>query len=336
VREFGYDRAADVAGAVALLGADPQARYLGGGTNLVDLMKLGVEMPERLVDVRGLPLGGIEATPEGGLRIGATASNSDIAAHPEVRGRYTAAAMAVLAGASGQLRNIATAGGNLLQRTRCQYFTDPTKPCNKREPGTGCPARDGEHHNHAILGASPHCIATHPSDLAVALAALDTVVELHGPAGPRAIPLGEFYRPVGDTPHLETSMEPGSLITGIVLPALPMAAGSRYRKVRERASYAFAIGSIATALDISDGVVQDVRIALGAVASRPWRAHDAERLLVGGPPTADAFAAAADAELAAAQPLRDNAYKVPLMRHLIVSELAALAGQDAPGRRVTR
>jgi xanthine dehydrogenase YagS FAD-binding subunit len=331
VREFGYDRATDVAGALALLDADPQARYLGGGTNPVDLMKLGVETPARLVDVCDLPLDQIEAAADGGLRIGATVRNSDIAAHAEIRRRYPAVAHAVLSGASGQLRNLATAGGNLLQRTRCPYFTDPAKPCNKREPGTGCPARDGEHHNHAILGASEHCIATNPSDLAVALAAFDAVVEVHEPDGMREIPLGAFYRPVGDTPHRETALTPGALITGIVLPALPMAARSQYRKVRERASYAFAIGSVAAALEVADGVVRDVRIALGAVASRPWRAQQAERALVGGPVTADAFAAAADAELAAARPLRDNAYKVPLVRNLVVAVLSELAaGQVRP------
>jgi xanthine dehydrogenase YagS FAD-binding subunit len=330
MREFGYDRATDVAGAIALLGADPHAHYLGGGTNLVDLMKLGVEAPTRLVDVSRLPLAGIEVLPDGGLRIGSTASNSDIAAHPDVRRRFPAVAQAVLAGASGQLRNVATAGGNLLQRTRCPYFTDVTKPCNKRVPGTGCPARDGEHHNHAILGASVQCIATHPSDFAVGLVALDARVTVQESDGPREIPLEEFYRPVGSTPERETVLGPGALITGIVLPGLPMAARSRYRKVRERASYAFAIGSIAAALHVTDGTVTEVRIALGAVASRPWRARAAERVLLGAPVGADAFAAAADAELAAAQPLRDNAYKVPLMRNLIVTMLSELA--EAPGR----
>jgi len=329
MREFGYDRVTNVVGAVARLGRDPQARYLGGGTNLVDLMKLGVEAPARLVDISGLPLRGIRATPEGGLRIGATATNSDVAAHPEVRHRYPAVAQAVLAGASGQLRNMATVGGNLLQRTRCAYFTDPTKPCNKRAPGTGCPAREGEHHNHAILGASEHCVATHPSDFAVALAALDARVAVHESDGPQEIPLEEFYRPVGNTPQYETTMPPGGLITGITLPALPMAARSRYRKVRERASYAFAIGSIAAALDVTDGVVGDARIALGAVASRPWRARKAERALIGAPPSRDAFAAAADTELAAVAPLRDNAYKIPLVRNLIVEVLSELAGELA-------
>ncbi|MGP4086374.1 FAD binding domain-containing protein [Streptomyces sp. KR55] len=329
MRDFGYQRAHDVSGAVALLGADPDARFLGGGTNLVDLMKTGVERPARLVDVRELPLDRIEVTEEGGLRIGATVTNSDLAAHPEVRRRYPALTQAVLAGASGQLRNMATVGGNLLQRTRCGYFADVTKPCNKRVPGSGCPAVEGEHRNHAILGASEHCVATHPSDMAVALTAFDAVVSYETAEGPGELPLTEFYLPVGDTPHLETALPAGALITGVTLPPAPVAAHSRYRKVRERASYAFAIGSLAAAMDVRDGVVRDVRLALGAVASRPWRAREAERLLTGGPADAEAFAAAADAELAAARPLPDNRYKVTLMRNLVVAVLTELAEEAA-------
>ncbi|WP_326659184.1 xanthine dehydrogenase family protein subunit M [Streptomyces canus] len=329
MREFTYDRALDVSGALALLDADPDARFLGGGTNLVDLMKTGVERPGRLVDVRELPLDGIEVTADGGLRIGATATNSDLAADPEVRRRYPALAQAVLAGASGQLRNMATVGGNLLQRTRCGYFTDVTKPCNKRVPGSGCPAIQGEHHNHAVLGASEHCVATHPSDMGVALTAFDAVVSYETADGPGEVPLADFYLPVGDTPHRETALPPGALITGVTLPPAPVAAGSRYRKVRERASYAFAIGSIAAALDVQDGVVRDVRLAFGAVASRPWRATAAERVLTGAPADAETFAAAADAELAAAKPLRHNAYKVTLMRNLVVAVLTELAEEAA-------
>ncbi|MFE2969828.1 FAD binding domain-containing protein [Streptomyces sp. NPDC059340] len=329
MREFDYERAFDVTGAVALLGADPDARYLGGGTNLVDLMKSGVERPARLVDVRELPLDRIQFTKSGGLRIGATVTNSDLAAHPEVRRHYPALTQAVLAGASGQLRNMATVGGNLLQRTRCGYFTDLAKPCNKRVPGSGCPAVEGEHHNHAILGASTHCVATHPSDMAVALTAFDAVVSYETADGPGELPLAEFYLPVGDTPHLETALPPGALITGVTLPAAPVAARSRYRKVRERASYAFAIGSIAAALDVHDGVVREVRLAFGAVASRPWRARAAERALTGGPASAEAFAAAADAELAAARTLPHNGYKVPLMRNLVVAMLTELTEEAA-------
>ncbi|MBM7169158.1 xanthine dehydrogenase family protein subunit M [Streptomyces sp. G44] len=324
MRDFAYQRAHDVSAAVALLGADPEARYLGGGTNLVDLMKTGVERPARLVDVRELPLDGIESTDDGGLRVGATVTNSDLAAHPEVRRRYPALAQAVLAGASGQLRNMATVGGNLLQRTRCAYFTDLSKPCNKRTPGAGCSAVEGEHHNHAILGATEHCVATHPSDMAVPLAAFDAVVTYETAHGTGQLPLAEFYLPVGDTPHLETALPAGALITGVLLPPAPAAARSRYRKVRERASYAFAVGSLAAALDVRDGVVREARLAFGAVASRPWRAREAERLLTGGPADAEAFAAAADAELAAARPLPHNAYKVTLTRNLVVALLTEL------------
>lgn len=329
MREFGYERVYDVSGAVALLGDDPDARYLGGGTNLVDLMKTGVERPARLIDVRDLPLNRIEATPDGALRIGATVTNSDLAAHPDVRSRYPALTQAVLAGASGQLRNMATVGGNLLQRTRCGYFTDTAKPCNKRVPGSGCPAIEGEHHNHAILGASEHCVATHPSDMGVALAAFDAVVHYETADGPGELPFDAFYLPVGDTPHLETALPPGALITGISLPPAPVATVSRYRKVRERASYAFAIGSIAGALDIRDGVVHEVRLAFGAVASRPWRAREAERALTGGPATGEAFAAAADAELSAARTLPHNGYKVTLMRNLVVAMLTELSEEAA-------
>ncbi|MGW9173951.1 FAD binding domain-containing protein [Streptomyces decoyicus] len=329
MREFGYQRVFDVPGAVALLGADPDARCLGGGTNLVDLMKAGVERPAQLIDVRELPLGRIEAVEGGGLRIGATVTNSELAAHPEVRRHYPALAQAVLSGASGQLRNMATVGGNLLQRTRCGYFTDSTKPCNKRVPGSGCPANEGEHHNHAILGASAHCVAVHPSDMGVALAAFDAVVRYETTDGPGELPLAEFYLPVGDTPHLETALPPGALITGITLPPAPVAAHSRYRKVRERASYAFAIGSIAAALEVQDGVIREVRLAFGAVASRPWRAREAERALTGGPADAAAFAAAADAELAAAETLPHNGYKVTLMRNLVVAMLTELTEEAA-------
>ncbi|MET8182187.1 xanthine dehydrogenase family protein subunit M [Streptomyces sp. NPDC005336] len=329
MREFGYQRVFDVSGAVALLGADPDARFLGGGTNLVDLMKSGVERPARLIDVRELPLDRIELTKDGGLRIGATVTNSDLAAHPEVRRRYPALAQAVLAGASGQLRNMATVGGNLLQRTRCGYFADVARPCNKRVPGSGCPAIGGEHHNHAILGASEHCVAVHPSDMGVALTAFDAVISYETADGPGELPLTEFYLPVVETPHMETALPPGALITGITLPPPPVAARSRYRKVRERASYAFAIGSIAAALDVRDGAVRDVRLAFGAVASRPWRAREAERVLTGAPADAETFAAAADAELAAAKPLPQNGYKVTLMRNLVVAVLTELAEEAA-------
>ncbi|WP_327271034.1 xanthine dehydrogenase family protein subunit M [Streptomyces sp. NBC_01224] len=329
MREFGYQRAFDVSGAVALLGADPDTRFLGGGTNLVDLMRAGVERPALLIDVRELPLDGVDFTHDGGLRIGATVTNSDLAAHPEVRRSYPALAQALLAGASGQLRNMATVGGNLLQRTRCGYFTDLSKPCNKRAPGSGCPALTGEHHNHAILGTSEHCVATHPSDMAVALAAFDAVISYETVSGPGELPIDEFYLPVGDTPHIETALPAGALITGVTLPQAPVAAHSRYRKVRERASYAFAIGSVAAALDVQDDVVREVRLAFGAVASRPWRARAAEQSLIGRPASAEAFAAAADAELAAAEALPENGYKVTLMRNLVAAVLTELTEEAA-------
>ena len=324
MREFGYERPTRPTDALAVLAGTPGARYLGGGTNLVDLMKLGVETPAVLVDVTALPYDIIEDGPGGGLRVGSGVRNSDLAADLAVRRRYPVLAQAVLAGASAQLRNMATIGGNLLQRTRCSYFQDVTKPCNKRMPASGCPAREGEHRNLAILGASQHCIATHPSDMAVALVALDAVVHVEEPAGPREVPLAQFYRPPGDEPQIETTLEPGALITAVELPALPFAASSRYRKARERASYAFAIGSVAAALDVADGVVRDVRLALGAVAPVPWRAHRAEQALRGRPATEQAFREAADAELAGAQPLRDNSYKVPLVRNMIVRTLSDL------------
>ncbi|MEV8439312.1 xanthine dehydrogenase family protein subunit M [Actinosynnema sp. NPDC051121] len=321
MKEFAYRRATQVREALALRAEDDGARYLGGGTNLVDLMKNGVEAPTRLVDVRHLPLDGVHATPDGGLVIGATTTNSDAAAHPEVRRRYPALSQAVLAGASGQLRNMATVGGNLLQRTRCPYFADPSQACNKRVPGSGCSAITGEHHNHAVLGWSRHCAATHPSDMAVAMAAFDAVVRYETLDGPGEIALSDFYRPVGDTPERETALPPGALITAIALPWTAVSPGSRYRKVRERASYAFATVSVAAGLDVRDGLVHDVRIALGGVASRPWRARVAESFLRGGPATAERFRAAADAELSAAEPLPDNGYKVKLARNLVQAVL---------------
>ncbi|MGW3986346.1 FAD binding domain-containing protein [Streptomyces sp. NPDC004830] len=325
MKEFAYVRAGSVEEATAAYAAHSGARYLGGGTNLVDLMKLGVETPAALVDVTRLPLDTVEELPDGALRIGATVRNSDLAAHPLVRDRYPALSQAVLAGASGQLRNAATTGGNLLQRTRCPYFQDLSKPCNKREPGTGCGARDGVHRDHAVLGHSQHCIATHPSDLAVALAALDGRVELHGPEGARSLPASDFHRLPGDRPEQDTEILPGELITGVVLPAATAGLASAYRKARDRASYAFALASVAAVLRVEDGVVAQAGLAFGALAHRPWRARRAEEALVGAAPTAAAFEHAADLELSAAQPLRDNAYKVPLARNLAVDVLSRVA-----------
>jgi xanthine dehydrogenase YagS FAD-binding subunit len=325
MKEFGYERPTHPTEALAMIARTPGASYLGGGTNLVDLMKLGVESPAVLIDVTALPYDFVEDGTDGGVRVGAGTRNSDLAANLAVRRRYPALAQAVLAGASGQLRNMATVGGNLLQRTRCPYFQDVTKPCNKRLPASGCPAREGEHHNLAILGASEFCVATNPSDMAVALAAFDAVVHVEEPAGRRAVPLSDFYRLPADEPQRETTLQPGALITGVELPALTWATNSRYRKARERASYSFAIGSVAAALDVVDGTVRDVRVALGAVAPIPWRAYRAEQALRGQPATEESFRAAADAELDWAQPLRDNRYKVPLLRNLIVRTLIDLA-----------
>lgn len=328
MKEFAYQRTAQVREALTALAENPGARYLGGGTNLVDLMKRGVEEPTRLVDVRQLPLDGVHDAPDGGLVIGATTTNSDAAAHPEVRRRYPALAQAILAGASGQLRNMATVGGNLLQRTRCGYFADLSAPCNKRAPGSGCPAIAGVHHHHAVLGHSEHCVATHPSDMAVALAAFDAVVRYQTLDGAGEIPLAQFYLPVGDRPDQETALPPGALITAVALPGSAASPQSRYRKVRERASYAFATVSVAATLDIRDGVVRDVRIALGGVASHPWRASSAEALLHDTQPTTDRFRTAAEVALSDAKPLRDNGYKVTLARNLIEAVLCELAGTE--------
>jgi xanthine dehydrogenase YagS FAD-binding subunit len=324
VRPFRYERAADERGAVAAV-AEPGAKFLGGGTNLVDLMRLGVETPSLLVDVTRLPLDRIEALEGGGLRIGAGVRNSDLAADPRIRDRYPALAEAVLAGASGQLRNLATTGGNLMQRTRCPYFQDVTTPCNKREPGSGCPAREGEHTNLAVLGHSEQCVATNPSDMAVPLAAFDASVRAVGPDGAREIPLTEFHRLPGDAPERDTTLRDGELIVAVDLPPLPLAALSRYRKVRERASFAFALVSVAAALEVADGRVIDVRIAFGGLAHKPWRATTAEEALRGAVAGPEAFAAAADAELAAARPLRDNGYKVGLARTALVQTLVELS-----------
>jgi xanthine dehydrogenase YagS FAD-binding subunit len=287
-------------------------------------MRLGVERPDVLVDVTRVADASIEDTAAGGLRIGAAMRNSDLAADARVRTRYPLLAQALLSGASGQLRNLATTGGNLLQRTRCVYFQDVTKPCNKREPGSGCPAREGEHHNLAVIGHSQHCVATHPSDMAVALAALDATVHVVGPAGGRAIPLVDLHRLPEDAPERDTILGRGELIVAVEVPALEFAARSAYRKVRERASFSFALVSVAAALDVEGGAVRDVRIAFGGLAHKPWRAYAAEDVLRGQPVDEAAFGVAADAELAQAQPLRDNAYKIPLAKSTLVQTLAGL------------
>ena len=325
---FDYARAGDVAEAVRL-GAVPEAAFLGGGTNLVDLMRETVARPSHLVDVTGLS-GGIEDTASGGLLIGAGVTNTVLAEHIAIRTRYPVLARAILAGASAQIRNMATVGGNLLQRTRCTYFYDTDgSRCNKRAPGSGCDAIDGFNRGHAILGASVACVATHPSDLCVALAALDAVVHLRGAGGVRTLPFAELHRLPGDHPEIDTVLQPGELITAVELPALPSAARSTYRKVRDRSSYAFALVSVAAVLDVEDGQIADIRLALGGVAHKPWRATRAEALLRGRPASAQAFRDAAIAELADAKPLSDNGFKVPLATRTIVAVLGELAGAVA-------
>lgn len=313
MKPFTYQRPSTVADALAMVAEVPGARFLAGGTNLVDLMKLQIEQPTHLVDVSRLPLGQVEETPEGGLRLGATTTNSQVAADARVRVRYPALAQAILAGASGQLRNKATTAGNLLQRTRCAYFYDTTKPCNKREPGAGCAAIGGIYANTAIFGASQACIATHPSDMAVALSALDAQVEVTGQNGQaRTVALDDLHRLPGETPQIETSLQPGELITAVVLPP-PPPGGQIYRKVRERASYAFAIGAVAVA---------GGKVALGAVAHKPWRAKAAEQALADRASPAEAMAA----EMAGARTDGHNDFKVKLMGRLGAACLTSTAG----------
>src|SRR4051794_32430382 len=285
MRAFTYARASTPAEAAATVARTPGAKFIAGGTNLLDLMKLQIETPTHLVDVNGLKLDAIELTPEGGLRIGALVRNTDLAADARVRRDYSVLSRAVLAGASGQIRNRATTAGNLLQRTRCPYFQDVTEPCNKRDPATGCGALTGDHRNHAILGHSEHCVATHPSDLAVALAAFDAVVHVLGADGARQLPLVDLHRLPGDEPERDTVLEPGELVIAVELPRLEVARRSLYRKVRERASFEFALVSVAAALEVSEGRIADVRIALGGVAHKPWRASRAEQALLGQPAT---------------------------------------------------
>jgi xanthine dehydrogenase YagS FAD-binding subunit len=327
MRAFSYARARDAADAIARF--RPGTAYLGGGTNLVDLMRLGVAAPDRLVDVSHLPYDQVEPTADGGLRIGAAVRNSDLAAHPLVLAHYPVLARAVLAGASGQIRNMATVGGNLLQRTRCAYFQDTAMPCNKRLPGSGCPAVDGDHENLAILGHSAgtelECVATHPSDMAVALAALDARVHVTGPGTSRVIPMPGLHRLPGTQPHRDTVLAPGELITAVELPP-PPPGRSAYRKVRERASFAFALVSVAALIDVADdGTIGTCRVALGGVAHAPWRALLTERAVVGAPATAETFARAAAAELGQAVPLARNGYKVTLARNLIAATLEELS-----------
>ena len=322
---FEYERATDASAAVARVSARANAVFLGGGTNLVDHMRLGVAHPELVVDVTRLPFSRIEPLRGGAVRIGAGVRNSDLAADRTIRSRYPALSQALLAGASGQLRNLATTAGNLLQRTRCAYFQDVTVPCNKREPGSGCSALEGHNRDHAILGASEQCVAVHPSDMAVALVALDATVIALGQQGERRIPIIDFHRLPGTSPQRDTVLEHGELIIAVELPALPVAEHSAYYKVRDRASYAFALVSVAAALHVSHGRVEDVRIAFGGLAQKPWRAVRAEASLRGAPATQESYRRAAEAELADARPLKYNAFKVAMAGNTLQMLLRRLA-----------
>jgi xanthine dehydrogenase YagS FAD-binding subunit len=331
MNRFEYIRPTSVAEAVAAA-AQGQAAFLAGGTNLLDLMKGGVSRPERLVDISRLPgLGRIEIMADGGIRIGALVRNSDVAYHPEIVKRLPMVAEALLSGASAQLRNAATVGGNVMQRTRCAYFYDAACRCNKRTPGSGCDAKGSETRSMAILGWSEHCIATHPSDFCVPMAALDAAVEIAGPAGSREVPLEDFHLLPGAAPEQETALVPGEMIAAFRLP--PQAAGfaghARYLKLRDRTSYAFAIVSVAAALRLAGGTIAEARLALGGVALKPWRARQAEQALAGQPPGEGAFARAADAALSEAKPSGDNAFKIELARRLIVRALRQ-AAQGTP------
>lgn len=324
MKNFAYERAASPDAAINSIAQHANAKFLGGGTNLVDLMREDIERPDYLVDVAGLPHAQIEETTDGTIRIGAAVKNTAVANHRLIREDYPFLSQAILFGASGQIRNMATVGGNLMQRTRCYYFYDSAARCNKRRPGTGCDAVDGFNRIHAILGTSEACIATHPSDMCVALAALDAVVHVAGKSGAREIPFLDFHRLPGDTPHVDTNLQPDELITAIELPARPFAKNSTYRKVRDRASYAFALVSVAAALEIENGAVKNVSLALGGVAHKPWRAQAAEAVLRGAAATEDIFRRAAEEELKDAKGFAHNTFKIELAKRTIVSVLREL------------
>ncbi len=327
---FTFERADAPEAAVKMLAGTRGAKPLGGGTNLIDLMKQGVEQPPVLVDINAVELAGITPLPNGGLRLGATARNADTAAHPLVRRQYPMVAQAILAGASAQLRNMATNGGNMLQRTRCYYFYDPAyAACNKRNPGSGCAAIGGFNRIHAILGASEQCIATHPSDMAVALAAFEPTVRVRGPKGERNIPYAEFHRLPGTTPQLDTNLKPDELILSIDLPPSPFGGRQHYLKVRDRASYAFALVSVAAALEMDGGTIKQARLALGGVAHKPWRAEAAERVLKGKPATEANFQQAAELAVADAKTYEHNAFKVPMAKAAVIRALQAAQGEQA-------
>ncbi|MEZ2126233.1 MULTISPECIES: xanthine dehydrogenase family protein subunit M [unclassified Sinorhizobium] len=325
MRQFSYFRAENLQQAIAALANDPDAEVLAGGTNLVDLMKYDVARPGRIIDINRLTLREIEEPPEGGLRIGALVSNSDVAYDPRVEEHFPLLSSAILAGASPQLRNAATTGGNLLQRTRCYYFYDPSTPCNKRERGSGCGAIGGVNRIHAILGASDHCIAVHPSDMCVALAALGAIVEVEGPSGHRDIPFLEFHRLPGDDPSRDNTLQPGEIVVAVRIEEDSFAAHYSYLKIRDRLSYAFALVSTAAAIDIRDDKIIDVRVALGGVAHKPWRDPLAEAEFSGAAPNKATFEALAERLLAGAKGQGDNDFKVPLARRTVVRALTQAA-----------
>jgi xanthine dehydrogenase YagS FAD-binding subunit len=324
MKNFAYSRAENAQTAVNLYSQNANAKFLGGGTNLVDLMRENIEQPDALIDVTGMPFNQIEETSDGGIKIGAAVKNTAVANNRLVRERYPFLSQAILFGASGQIRNMATVGGNLMQRTRCYYFYDDAANCNKRRPNSGCDAIDGFNRMHAILGTSESCIATHPSDMCVALAALDATVHVEGKNGKRAIPFNDFHRLPGNTPHIETDLQPGELITSIQIPAAGFAKNSLYRKVRDRASYAFALVSVAAALETENDVIKNVRLALGGVAHKPWRAFEAERVLAGTATTGETFRRAAEAELANAKGYAHNSFKIELAKRTIIGVLSEL------------
>jgi xanthine dehydrogenase YagS FAD-binding subunit len=325
VINFQYARASDVADAVRQIATDPSAKFIAGGTNLIDLMKGGVERPPRLIDISRLPLKTVEETAGGGLRIGALVPNSDLAYHPLIEQRYPVLSSAILAGASQQLRNMASTGGNLLQRTRCYYFYDTATPCNKREPGSGCSALTGLNRMHAILGTSESCIATHPSDMCVALAMLEATVHVTGPAGNRVIAFSDFHRLPGDTPQLDTNLEPNEIVTAVELPARGFRTNYTYLKIRDRASYAFALVSAAVGLELAGDTIKEARFALGGVAHKPWRNEAAEATLRGQAPSDQNFHRAADVLLRDAQGREHNFFKIGLARRVIVRALTQAA-----------
>jgi xanthine dehydrogenase YagS FAD-binding subunit len=324
MRAFEYAHPSTPRDAVRLIAGDPQAKFLAGGTNIVDLMRERIETPATLIDVTGFSRE-INVRDDGTLVVGAGVKNTELAAHPAVRERFPVLSRAVVAGASGQIRNMATVGGNLMQRTRCYYFYDDAARCNKRAPGSGCDAIDGFNRIHAILGASPTCIATHPSDMCVALAMLDASVQVEGPNGGRTIKLVDFHRLPANRPDQETELARDELITAVAVPPLPVATRSTYRKVRDRASYAFALVSVAAALDVAGGQIRDVRLALGGVAHKPWRAFEAEKALQGAPAMEESFRNAAEAELRHASGLKHNAFKIELAKRVIVRTLRELS-----------